>query len=507
MGAHGPLEKPVLNSLDSLHAWQRFHFRLTLIYGGAVFLSLAMLGAVFYKTGVDNELHALQKRLLAVASSLAASIDDKEITAIPVDSAEITTFHKKLVKRFDYIANQDPDIKTIYVFRPTLEPTKLRFFVDYVKTGPTGNPGELYDATSLPVMLRGFTKPSVEEKPYVDEFGTTLSGYAPVLTKQGKSIALVGVDVDVSRISQIQSDILWTTLSVFGVAAFVIAVVSYVVARSVRQPLNQIIDAAGMIARGELETRIGMDRADEFGLMSRHFDNMAEGLQERDFIRETFGRYVSEGVAKTLLDHREQLELGGEERVVTVLFSDLRGYSTISEQLPPVQVVDMLNRYLGAMNVLIDTHSGCVIEFIGDAILAVFGAPNTVPDHSEKAVCCAIEMRKRLVELNKEWEKSGLSRYWKNCGMQELGARIGIHTGPVVAGNLGSRTRMKYAVIGDTVNVAARLEALNKELGTDILISADVYAHLPEELEPDIVDRDVHKVKGREQLVRVYSIS
>jgi len=172
-----------------------------------------------------------------------------------------------------------------------------------------------------------------------------------------------------------------------------------------------------------------------------------------------------------------------------------------------MQVVEMLNQYLGAMSEVIEEHDGCVIEFIGDAILTVFGAPNTVPDHSEKAVCCALKMRARLLKLNTEWEKTGLSRYWKNCGMDELGARIGIHTGRVVAGNLGSRTRMKYAVIGDTVNVAARLEALNKELGTDILMSMEVYDHLPEGLIPDIKDQDIHAVKGREQSVRVYSIN
>ena len=140
-------------------------------------------------------------------------------------------------------------------------------------------------------------------------------------------------------------------------------------------------------------TRLHMQRRDEFGVMGRHFDSMAEALQDREFVRETFGRYVSEDVAKLLLDQRIHTELAGEERVVTVLISDIRGYSTISERLPPVQVVDMLNRYLSAMNEVIDEHKGCVIEFLGDAILAVFGAPHYLPDHSERAVRCALSMR------------------------------------------------------------------------------------------------------------------
>jgi adenylate cyclase len=215
---------------------------------------------------------------------------------------------------------------------------------------------------------------------------------------------------------------------------------------------------------------------------------------------------VSKDVARLLLDQRVHTELDGEERVVTVLISDIRGYTSISERLPPVQVVDMLNRYLSAMNEVIDDHKGCVIELLGDAILAVFGAPNYLPDHSERAVRCALGMRQRLEELNQEWRQSGLSRYWQNDGEAGLSERIGIHTGPVVAGNLGGNIRVKYSVIGDSVNVAARLEAMNKELDTDILVSEQVYTQLPAELLGQFRDRGVHQIKGRQQSVHVFAI-
>jgi adenylate cyclase len=240
--------------------------------------------------------------------------------------------------------------------------------------------------------------------------------------------------------------------------------------------------------------------------VARHFDAMAEALQDRAFIRETFGRYVSKDVAKVLLDQRLGTELSGEERVVTVLISDIRGYSAISERLPPVHVVDMLNRYLSAMTDVIDEHQGCVIELFGDAILAVFGAPSYLPDHSERAVRCALRMRERLIELNQEWRQSGLSQYWHDGPGTDLSERIGIHTGPVVAGNLGGRTRLKYSVIGDTVNVAARLESLNKELDTDVLVSEQVYVQLPSDLLSHFQDKGVHKVKGRQQSMRVFGI-
>lgn len=496
----------ISDPLNDLRTWQRFHIKLIALYGGTVLLCLILAGCTLYKIWIDTELKGLQKRLIAIVTSLAASLNADEIMAIPVDYTKLTPFHKDLLNRFEEVGATDPDIETIYVLRPTNEPTKLRFLVDYAKGDICGNPGDLYDASDVPILLKGFVSPSVENEPYRDEFGLTLSGYAPVLNADGQSIALVGVDVQVSRIQQIRQQVLFILLGVFGIAIIIIGLVSFAVARNVRKPLTKIIYAAGAIAGGELNTRIQMDRQDEFGIMSRHFDLMAEGLQERAFIRETFGRYMSEDVARMLLDRRKGEKLNGEERVTTVLFSDLRGYSTISEQIPPSKVVEMLNQYLEAMNELIDLHHGCVIEFLGDAILAVFGAPYYIADHSEQALRCAIAMRNRLRELNNEWKQSGMACYWQQSGIKELMARIGIHTGPVIAGNLGSRTRMKYTVIGDTVNVASRLEALNKELDSEICLSRDVYTHLPNELTKNISYRGDFQIKGREQSVRVYTL-
>ena len=499
-------DKMQADPLKELRAWQRYHIRLTGLYGGAILVVLSILGINFYLSAVETEIGNLQKRLLTVVTSLSASIKADAIQNIPLENNIRTDLHQQFFRLFEEVASRDHDIETIYLLRPTSEPTKLRFFIDYAKDGNTGEPGELYDATDVPVMLQGFTHPAVEDEVYEDEFGITLSGYAPIYDKDRRSIGIVGVDVNADRLSAIKYAALLKVGIAFGLAVLLLGIVATLVARNVRNPLTQIIDAAAAISRGELKTRITMHRNDELGVMGHHINLMAEQLQEREFIRETFGRYVSEEIAKTLLTHNDTAQtLGGEERVVTVLFCDMKGYSTLSEQMPPQQVVDMLNRYLSAMTDIIYLHNGCVIEFMGDAIFAVFGAPQYIPDHAEKAVRCAIDMRLRLTSLNRELEESGITRYWKTQEISGLSSRIGIHTGDVVAGNLGSRNRMKYAVIGDTVNVAARLEALNKELGTDILISRDVYTQLPEDLIKQLVTHGDHKVKGREQLITVYS--
>lgn len=497
--------RPSVDPLVELRAWQRFHFRLTGLYGGAVALSLVLIAAIFYYYSVAAEIMHLQQRLITVVTGLAESINPDRITAIPIDESNHTEYHNELSKRFTATAATDIDVQSIYVLRPTDVPGKLRFFVDYVKGGDPAAPGEEYDASDLPILLSGFTAPVAEDQPYRDDFGVTLSGYAPVRDAQGRSVALVGADVQASRIDEMKGEVLTVTLAVFGVAVVLLGAISLVVAHSVRDPLTRIINATGAISRGELATRLQLARRDEFGLMSRHFDKMAEGLQEREFIRATFGRYVSEDVARELLQQRDQPLAGGAEHHVTVLFSDLASYSTICEHLPPSQLMDMLNQYLSAMNELIDAHHGCVIEFLGDAVLAVFGAPHVREDHARLAVECALEMRARLTQLNEEWKRTGLARCWTERGIDELKARIGVHSGRVVAGSLGGATRMKYGVIGDAVNVAARLETLNKDLHTDMLISADTWAQLPPALAQRFAARGSHRVKGREQEVTAYA--
>ena len=493
-------------SIDRLRLWHRFHIRLTTLYAGTVFLTLVTMGVASYHFRVDTTLNDLKQRLMAIVTSLSQTVDGSVIAGIPVDTAQTTSVHEELLKQFSRIANADPDIDSIYVLRPTNEPTKLRFFVDYSKSGGHGKPGEIYYAGKVPMMLNGFEKAVVEDQPYIDRFGLSLSGYAPVRTPDGLVIGVVGVDVLYSQLGTLKSEALKLTLAMFGVSGALIGLVSLVVARSVRKPLSSMITATTAVARGELDTQLDLERHDEFGVLGNHFDAMAAGLREREFIRETFGRYVSKDVASALLADGNTPALGGEERVVTIMFSDLRNYTTISECMSPAQMVDMLNHYLGAMSEVLETYQGCVIEFLGDGILAVFGAPHYIPDHAEQAVNCAIAMRSRLAELNTEWSQTGLANLWLQNGIEKLEARVGIHTGTVVAGNLGSRTRMKYAVIGDSVNVAARLETLNKELNTSILLSEDVKIRLPPDLAARVSDQGSICVKGRQQAIRTYAI-
>ncbi len=247
-----------------------------------------------------------------------------------------------------------------------------------------------------------------------------------------------------------------------ALAAILIALILGVwMGRSVSRPLIALAGKADRVRRGELDVTFpAMGARDEISRLSRSMAEMVQGLRDRDVIRDAFGRYVSTDMAEHLLENPSVLRLGGELRKVTILMSDLRGFTGLSEHMPPEELVGLLNSYLGAMTEVIVEHHGTIIEFIGDAILVVFGAPFPGEDDTERAVRCAIDMQLEMIDFNRQSAAAGLP---------ELEMGIGLNTGEVVAGNIGSMRAAKYGVVGEAVNVAARIESLT--VGTQILMS------------------------------------
>ncbi|MEK7443553.1 MAG: adenylate/guanylate cyclase domain-containing protein [candidate division NC10 bacterium] len=219
---------------------------------------------------------------------------------------------------------------------------------------------------------------------------------------------------------------------------------------------------------------------------------VAEGLARRRF-RDSFGRYVSREIAAQVL--AEAPSLRGERRAVSILFSDLRGFTTLSETMPAEQVAGRLTEYFEAMTTAIFSHRGMVNDFVGDGIVALFGAPLQDPEHAWHAVLSADAMQRALDDLNRRWGAAGLPT---------LRMGIGIHTGQVFVGNVGGAKRVKYTVVGDPVNLASRVEGLNKDLGTTMLITEDTRAIVGDRVE--VKDRGLMAVKGRSQPVHVHEL-
>jgi adenylate cyclase len=221
--------------------------------------------------------------------------------------------------------------------------------------------------------------------------------------------------------------------------------------------------------------------------------NYATEGKEKRFIKGAFKQYLSPLVIDELVQHPEQLQLGGATRELSILFSDLRGFSGISEHLSPEQLTGLLNDYLTAMTEIIYRHGGTVDKYEGDAVIAFWNAPVTQPDHAHRAVQAALEYQAALTALRPDLK----ARYG-----HDLFARIGLNTGPVVVGNMGSRQRFNYTFLGDAGNLASRLEGINKQFATPILISEATRTRLP----PDVPVREISQVQvvGRKEPVRVF---
>lgn len=305
---------------------------------------------------------------------------------------------------------------------------------------------------------------------------------------------------DVSQLRDAARSDLYRHLGLLGIAALLALGVALRYAHQLAKGVEGIAKAARALREGRYEPAPPIKTGDEMELLADNYNEMVRGLEERDHIREerdrireTFGRYVTRQVADHLMANEQQL--GGELVPVTVLFSDIRAFTTISESMSPHELLDFLNEYFTGMVESILNHRGVVDKFIGDAIMAVFGAPSPEEQDPLQAVLAALEMGERLQAINEDFAKRGLP---------EIRTGIGLHYGQVVAGNMGHSERMEYTVIGDTVNVASRLEGLTKKYACDILISGQLYELVEHAIDAELLDHV--QVKGREERVAVYRV-
>ena len=217
--------------------------------------------------------------------------------------------------------------------------------------------------------------------------------------------------------------------------------------------------------------------------------------KEKVWIKKTFSQYMSPDVIKELTENPDKLKLGGERKNLTVLFSDIRGFTSISEKMEPEEISSLLNEYLSAMVDIVFEYKGTVDKFIGDAVMAFWGAPVPQEDHAKKAVACALAMIRKLTEMQE---------MWKQQGKHIIDIGVGINTGPMVVGNMGAVQRMDYSIIGDNVNLGSRLEGLTRQYNVKIIISEFTYEIVKDSFECNSLGEV--KVKGKQKPVKIYEV-
>ncbi|MGE0821707.1 MAG: adenylate/guanylate cyclase domain-containing protein [Candidatus Binatia bacterium] len=264
-------------------------------------------------------------------------------------------------------------------------------------------------------------------------------------------------------------------------------------ATGITAPIQGLVQSMQRVLQGDFQQRLAVKREDEIGFLAHSFNAMVEGLEEREHLKDMFGRFVSREVASAVLNGR--VPLAGELREVSILFQDIRGFTTISERTAPEVLVRMLNQFFTEMVAAVEAEGGVVRQFTGDGVMALFGAPEAYEDAPARAVRAALDMVKRLSALNTRLREQHLP---------ELRIGVGIHSGEVVAGLIGPDERFEYSVVGDPVNVASRIEGLTKELQSPIVISEATAARLGPEI---ILGRTASMpVKGKEKPVNVVEV-
>jgi len=356
--------------------------------------------------------------------------------------------------------------------------------------GSTLAPGK---QSSLQSILRS-EPPRPKEIANLNIAGEHFISYALPLPKQnGTIIAVLQRSLDAELAPYLRVERTYLGLALLGLLLSI--AIGVWIAGTVSRPILQLAEGTRKIAEGDYTSRLTVRSKDEIGVLAAAFNQMSGGLAERDQVRDLLGKVVSPAVATELL--RGDVTLGGEEREVTVLFSDLRSFTSMCEGASPQEMLGILNHYFTRMGGIVEKHGGIVDKYVGDAMMALFGAPMAASDGADKAMQTALEMMEALDDLNQQWQSEG---------RRPIGMGIGINTDIVVAGNMGSQTRLNYTVIGDGVNLASRLETLTKtpEYGARIIISAATLMKAKGRYRTKSLGKVA--VKGKQELTDIYAL-
>ncbi|HTC36563.1 MAG TPA: adenylate/guanylate cyclase domain-containing protein [Bryobacteraceae bacterium] len=436
-------------------------------------------------------------KLLSVTVSVATMIDAEKLKTVQTSADAQTPAYAELQEMLRKVrdANRRKDTyfeRMFTVMRSSHDPSVLLFGVDSEERLENhGRLGEVYRAATREGINIDETK--VEDYFIQDEFGTFLRAHAPVRDRAGKIIGAVVVASSVNWVESRLWPIAGSALLALLLAAGITIPVVFFLSHRVSKPLKELHTAVEAIGNGNFDTRLEISSRDEFGSVAKAINAMAAGLSERDRVKTAFARYVSHQVMDSILDSKVD-KLSGDRRRITVLFSDIRGFTTISEGLAPEKVVQLLNEYFEKMVEVVFRNKGTLDKFIGDGMMVIFGAPEDDEYQEENALKAALEMQSELRSVTEKWRPDGLN----------LRIGIGINSGPAIVGNIGSSRRMEYTAIGDTVNLASRLESATKELGVGILISE--YTHNALRGSFRFKNMGAVQVKGRVDPVLAYSV-
>ena len=443
--------------------------KFSVLITSLVVLAVVLVGAFLLRQAQQTLTAEMTKRGLTIAENLAAGAKSALLSN---DDLTLNILIKDAMKDPDVsyvvIADEDGSVRAhsdlTLIGKPVVRPAGLAALGDQrlVQTYSSSSQGRIIDF-ALPLIFSqvrvgalyvGFSERSIEAALARARNRTLLITLAMVLVGIGGAVALA------------------TILS---------------------RPIFRLVRGTRAIAAGDFQVALEVTSSDELGVLTESFNHMARSLREKEMIKRAFTRYVAREVVEEVLKDPERMVLTGERREVTVLFCDIRGFTPMSERLGPEEVVALLNEFYTLMIETTFKHDGTLDKFLGDAVMSIFGAPIAHPDHAMRAVRTALAMQAGVAVLNEKRASEGKIA---------IAVGIGMSAGEVVAGTVGTEERMEYTVIGDSVNLAARLQA--NAAGGQILMSERTYDRVRDLVTVRSLGRV--RVKGKEEEVDVYEV-
>lgn len=462
------------------------------------FCGLTLVGTLFLSVLTSYQVagfirEGLRLRLTDMVNLMASQINGDLHSQIQNLEDEQGQAFRQLRKHLLDMRRQGTGIVNIYTMRQGND-GQIHFVIDLTRKAKSPI-GTVYNSPTetLRKALTATTEVKniyTEFEPSSDDLGVWLSAYAPIFTSAGQLDGILGIDVSAAQIMRNEFYHKAMVLGLSLAVGILMLPLGFVIARSIRRPLSELTDEMEKIRHFNLDGEVVIpSRIYEINSMSQQLDSMKRGLR-------SFKKYVPADLVQNLIEMGVDARLGGEIKPLSIFFSDIVNFTGISEQHSPEALIGYLNEYLNVMNQCLLQNQATVDKYIGDSVMAFFGAPRQVDQHEIKSCQAALTCLQQIDQMNQRWAEAGQ--------LFAFNTRIGIHTGDVIAANIGSDARMNYTIIGDSVNLASRIESANKFYGTRILISESTYQAVKNIYVTRLIDDAT--VVGRIRSVRLYEL-
>lgn len=470
---------------------QRFSLRISIggALIGAILLTSLFLGGSSLAMWRDSARRDLESRMRELAGTAVLLIDADAHKGLRAESDMDGEAYASLRAKLQKVRAASPDIRFLYTYRLGSGESKPRFVLDTGTPGTDFSPlGQVYE-TMTATLAASFAPPyevRVEPAFFTDRWGTWLSAYAPIIDASGRLEGVLGMDMDAGSIAADEARLVLLMVGLTLAIVVVMGLGSLVLARRIARPLLALSKEMGEIRELNLDADEGIKSAiSEVALMSGAVENMKMGLR-------SFRKYVPTDLVAQLIGMQKEASLGTTKQDLTIFFCDLENSTTAGEILSSEDLNRLMTGYFQAVTRILRAHGATIDKFIGDAVMAFWNAPLPVLDHAYLGAKASLEVHLELDRLLDEWRSRGLP---------PLATRIGLNSGSVLVGNVGHEERLSYTAMGDAVNLASRLESLNKYYGTRILVGEETLKGIGGRLPSRPVDRVAVKGKSKGSLI------